>query len=30
MNNFSKEKGMDPQIIKSFTYQLLQGIGHCH
>jgi len=30
MNNFSKEKGMDPLVVKSFTYQLLRGIGHCH
>jgi cyclin-dependent kinase len=30
MNNFSKEKGMDPLIVKSFTYQLLKGIAHCH
>jgi serine/threonine protein kinase len=30
MNNFSKEKGLDPMIVKSFTYQLLKGIGHCH
>jgi cyclin-dependent kinase len=30
MNNFSKEKGMDPMIVKSFTYQLIKGIAHCH
>lgn len=30
MGGFSKEKGLDPLIVKSFTYQLLRGIGHCH
>ena len=30
MGNYSKEKGMDPMIVKSFTYQLLRGFGHCH
>jgi serine/threonine protein kinase len=30
MGNFSKEKGMDPLITKSFCYQLLKGIHHCH
>jgi len=28
MNNF--EKGMDAKVIKSFLYQLLRGIAHCH
>ena len=30
MGNFSKETGMDPRIVQSFTYQLLKGIAHCH
>ena len=37
MGNFSKEVGMDPMIVKvslllfkSFCYQLLHGINHCH
>jgi len=30
MNGFSKEQGLDPRIVKGFTYQLLKGIAHCH
>ncbi len=30
MVQINKEKGMDPVIVKSFCYQLLQGINYCH
>lgn len=30
MSQINREKGMDPLIVKSFCYQLLQGINYCH
>ena len=37
MSGFSREQGLDPRIVKGFTYQLLkgncfciEGIAHCH